>query len=578
MSVNPTLQIEEFAEQPDQIPMHVDYHEYTADTSNRSSSSWRIDSPGMGALLDSEAWIEYTLSLRSGLGGNAPFEQMFIKDNQTSVDRGVRLCLRQGYTMQRAMQSISLNINGTTLVERPDRYSDQVLRFYSMPQEVETIMTGSGGYLDDGFGFPYNQADDGLNNTQGAGVPAASAVIGFGQQAAAGETMVNAGPDTYGSFLINEGYSKRCTKFWKACRDAGAADSTPVAGAGVQYPNIVNLKVWERVPVSPFMVYESRDMKRSIPHINQMTLTCNWNSSTHTNGQQLSMIFQGFEPPGGSVYEGLNVSWFADAAIAGSVDPVLHLKWYMPPMGYRLPPQISIPIIDYQHFAKGEAKFSHDNTLAASAIQANKTYNNIRLEQMPDYLFIYVTPEQSNTNITEPSEHLLEITALDISADGDSGKMLNATSMDLYSMYVKNAMGREMFRPDYEKWRKHHCLVVLKPEDLGLRYSPGIRNPITLNLRLSYRSHWLSANIEPAGYDARVQGTAPLFELWGSTADPINKAPNINVLCEYRKYRLTLTEGGGSRRELLSLPKPDISSIPQAVPEEVANRGLQGVF
>lgn len=574
MAVNHTLQIDEFAEQPEQLPVHIDYHEYTADQSSRAGCSFRVDSPGSGALMDSEAWIIYTVRLTSAAGGLA-FETMFRALNssitQTNQQRGVKIALRQGFTMQRAMQSISVNINGTTLVERPDRYTDQVLRFYTMPQEAETIMTGSGGYLDDGFGYALTEADNPSFKSAGAVAQVLSIqpFPGFASNAA-NTVASNSVPDS--SYFINKGFSKRHQKFMRFLREAGTPNViTDGSGvANVAYPAALTLTLRERLPISPFMNYEARDLKRSIPHVNQMTVNINWNANMHQDRSLNSMIFQGHDAiAGGTIFQFLEVNWF-------QTPPVLHLKWIIPPMGYRLPPQISIPIIDYQHFSQEFATLNLDNN-ASSRDTAQLTFNNIRLEQIPDYLFIYLVPEQSASAISHPSEFSLEIKSLDISTDGDAGKMLSATSIELYSMYVRNALGREMIRSDYEQWRKHHCVVVLRPEDMGLRYSPGIRNPVTLNIRCQAAIHWNRPQYSLPDDSLGAAASSRFHNgnnLWGAAA---GRLINWNILCEYRKYRLTLTESGGSRRELLSLPKSDVQSLPQAVPAAAVG-GLQGVF
>ena len=395
-------------------------------------------------------------------------------------------------------------------------------------------------------------------------------------------------------YWVNQGLSRRVSKFQKKLRDTGRPDAFTNAiinlAGDKSYPASFVYDVWERLPISPFMNYEARDLKRSIPHINQMTLNINWNANTHppppNQFPQKSMIMQGHDTgffrkndQSGAVprvdpriLDLLTVDWF------GANPPVLHLKWIIPPMGYRLPPQISIPIIDYQHFSQKARGVVMNNTLRSTA-EVSDTYNNIRLEQIPDFLFIYLTPEQSDCKLEDPSELMAEITRLDISTDGDSGKLLGMTSMELYSAYVRNALGREMIRTDYDQWRQHHCCVVLRPEDMGLRYSPGIRNPVTLNIRVFFKVHWnrprMSAILNAVGVqDLRV---AQPGNLWSTETGLFNRDININVLCEYRKYRLTLTESGGSRRELLSLPKSDIQSLPQAVPSASVG-GLQGVF
>jgi len=594
MAVNHTLQIDEFAEQPEQLPVHIDYHTYTADQSSRAGCSFRIDTPGSGALLDSEAWIFYTVELRRDTAVDVSLCDIFkITDDAQAADTpgsrqssasGNKIAFRQGFTMQRAMQSISLNINGTTLVERPDRYADQVLRFYSMPQEVTTMMSGSGGDLDTGYGYAICKADNWLSHRD--------ATTGISVIVEGGPTKSNAAADLScmkypdDENWINTGFERRVQKLMRIARTGGdvnaaanpQAESNLLASWGSETGQRLVVVLKERLPISPFMNYEARDLKRSIPHINQMTLNINWNSLTHTNGGTKSMILQGHNVLAtannpADYFTGFQVDWF-------KTKPVLHLKWIIPPMGYRLPPQISIPIIDYQHFSQPQAV-----ARIADAVNFQESpsisFNNIRLEQIPDLLFIYITQEQSLSTLRTPSEQMFEIVDLDISTDGDSGKMLSATNMELYAMYVRNALGREMIRGDYQMWRKHHCVIVLRPEDMGLRFSPGIRNPVTLNVRARVRNHFNRPRMTGTVSNVPLTEAAYLPNRIQNLSINEDLAPVVevfwNVLCEYRKYRLTLTESGGSRRELLSLPKADVQSLPQAIPSAAVG-GLQGVF
>jgi hypothetical protein len=591
-AINETLHIQEFAEQPERLPLHVDYHEYTADSSSAAATSFRIDSPGSGALMDSEAWIKYTAVVALGglrnqfLSGPLINTLLPAAGGLVGIEDQNCFAFRQGYPFQRCMQSISLNINGTTLVNRPDRYTDQVLRAYNMPQEVVTMCSGAGGgHFDTGLGIPRPHTDNTATGLSGVGDSISQVCGPTGSQLFAGVAgttgYIQRAYNDDDEFDLNSGFGKRIMWARKDWRSSGT-DVLP-AGDAVAYPLTHDFIIWERVPIAPFLNYESRDEKRSIPHINQMTLNLNWNSQLHTaggNNNKVSMLLQTkiSRAAGENMSIALSVDYYTKA-------PRLYLKWYIPPMGFKIPPQISIPIYDYQFFSTPSKP--PDITIAVGASKSDIlpfTYNNIRLEQLPDLLYIWVGHNPTTSPAYCPSEMQGEIVDLSISLDGDAGKMLNAQGIDLYSMWVRNSNKREKFTEGYIQWKKHYSIALLRPEDMGVRFSPGIRNPVTLNITGHVRYWQKSQPIATHAGNTGNFGTIDWVNNNGNNYASLAAAVvtkggaefRVNVLCEYHKYRLTLTEAGGSRRELQSIPKADSNiSIQQAAPQ---TSGLQDIF
>ena len=180
-------------------------------------------------------------------------------------------------------------------------------------------------------------------------------------------------------------------------------------------------------------------------------------------------------------------------------------------------------------------------------------------------MMIWASPDPSVKASEDPSEFHLEIINLDISIDGDSGKLIQANQAHLFAMYIKNAANSNLTVHDFETWRKFYCTIALRPEDLGMRFGPGINHPISLAIRMRYRSNW----VVPTGtieLGQNIGGNGRGDVIWGS------RRPQLHVLSQYDRYELTLSMAGGSRRKLLALAPPTAAGVP-------APQGdLSGVF
>jgi len=595
--VSDSLDIEPFRAMTELQPMQTQSQQYTADSSSDASTSWFINAPGSGALLYNEAYIEYTIKFENAqAAANTHTMEFFFGTTAGNVGdprKNSTIAFRQGFCMIGAMQAISCNINGTVINEQPDRWSHELFRFYSTPNEQKSICTMSGGEIDEG-------TCNSLRNEQSniTGAVAATNTIFIGQT-----FKSNAEADLIGNPLLpsadysyNPGFHARYMRMAYQFRQNGfdgqasaVQGGIPAGGLNAIWNNTeITLKIFERVPVAPFMLYELRDERRSIPNIDRMELVISWNANARNmflQGHSSSNVFlDGIT--GKLVVANTKVSFTNGPTTV----PILHLRWYMPPSGFiqQMPREISIPITEIKYDTRTFPSLEHPvaNHVSDTIPQ---TYNNIRLEQIPDMMFIYVKPDPSRMGMEDPSEFHCEITEIDISIDGDSGKLLRMNTAQLFAMYVRNAANRNLTMPRYEEWRKRYCTVALKPEDLGLRHGPGVNHPVTLNVNVRYRSWW---NL-PFVHHLRAPGNADGLDdlpgnnnnVWQRTdvrhialnapaAPGNNRDPQIFIVSEYRRYELTINSAGGSRRKLLALAPPSVSGVPALAPEQIGLAGL----
>lgn len=593
--VSDSLDIEPFRAMTELQPMQTQHQEYTADSSSDSSTSWFINAPGSGALLYNEAYIEYNITF-TGTANNV-LNLMFAQGALSHSSS--KLGFRQGFAMIGAMQAISCNINGTVINEQPDRWNHELFRFYSTPNEQNSICTLSGGEADTGTCNFWTTDDLGhqsrLANANISVGHAGGVAIYNGMKSTLGVTDTFRDLVPIGKQGYNEGFDMRWARFKESVRHGGF-DPTNNSGAPNVDPSVANalfepatftMRIFERVPVAPFMLYELRDERRSIPNIDRLELVISWNANAR------NMFLQGKDAGRGvnsltNKNKGDLRTQNVTVDFAEAKFPKLHLRWYMPPSGFiqQMPREISIPITELKYDTRSFPSLVHDADKMVSETKT-ETYNNIRLEQIPDMMYIYVKPDPSKQGLEDPSEFHCEIIQLDISVDGDSGKLLRANTAQLFAMYVRNAANRNMIMPSYADWRKRYCCAAIKPEDLGLRHGPGVNHPVTFNVNIDYRSWWnhpqLGQGIAPDQPGFR-DGASENRNLWsrndnyiignGGAAGGLTRTPQVFIISEYKRYELTINSAGGSRRKLLALAPPSVAGVPALAPEQIGLAGL----
>ena len=560
------LFVKQFTPSVSKQPLNTHFQEYVADSASSSGISWNIDSPFAGALLDNEVYVEYEVKFNADSAGattaDDDFREMYEGGDEPAANTGefislpansYKLALRQGFAIHGGLQNCEVVMNGQSLRQTPNRYMAEFARFYAHPSEIEGVASMSGGCLDSGTftsltrdhasapvvnsllaGAALYQAQSRLQDLHG--VYPALTVVGV-----AGSRLNRSVLPTTDDRWYNEGFTKRCHRLQDQWRESAPANTASAILAQGRYPLGFALKVYERLPISPFMMWEAKDKKRSIPYVDKMEINLTFYSDA------IKLMFQSSLPASNLA----NINWYTTA-------PKLHLKWYIPPPGSLMPPEISIPVSQYKESVQtvtiANPAALNQGVPSDSAIN----YSNLRLQQIPDLLMIYVKPSAANFQAVYASEHHLEITQCDITVNGDTGKVLRANSAQLFAMYARNSPMRNHKKLEYNQWRKRFCTVALRPSDMGVRVPPGVNHGVTLDVRLNVKSWWAvpavgsrfsstagtviasaDNDVHPGGFDSSTD--------W-----------EIHVLGIYDKYELTLTNRGNAQLKLQNVPSLDM--------------------
>jgi hypothetical protein len=554
-----SLQVREFAPIVEKQPINVHYQKYLADSFSTSSVTFNVDSPFAGALLDNELLVKYTVQVTpanvteiSGMFegqvavvGNAAGNLGANADLAASTPGALfplnRLGLSQGFSVSSCLQSVNLTINGQTLTQSPRKWMGEFMRFYASPHEEATVCSMSGGELDSGDHSQRVLDDAGAVNDAATTAVVQQpyfAAVQTGYQES--RTIAAAGSETLnlrtqfpvdGKQWYNPGLTRRFHKLARACRAQGAAANAASASGATRYVDNPTFTIYERLPLSPFLLWEAKDGRHSIPYVDKLEIDLRFVSV----GEQLALAFQGTmnNPPIVNIV---------------AAQPELHLKWYIPPQGMVMQPQISIPvqkIKEYSSVIPTNTTFIPDaDHFSASA---TTTFSNIRLQQIPDLFFMYAKPALSQHRLRDPAEMHLEIEELRVTVNGDSGKVLQADSGRLFSLYIKNApMARER-EYDYDSWRRRYCTAVLTPADLGVLMPPGVNHGVTLDVEAKMRTHWNFDRVGRRGTDNAENNANP------------GRQYEFHILSVYDKYELTLTNRGNAQLKLLNVPSPAVA-------------------
>ena len=130
-------------------------------------------------------------------------------------------------------------------------------------------------------------------------------------------------------------------------------------------------------------------------------------------------------------------------------------------------------------------------TIAAADLfsaPVTQTFSNIRLRHVPRMLLVYVKRSPESHTLADPTEKHMEIQSLTLNYSTAKGSLVNASSPELFAMYVKNSPVSSTRFFDYEKWRRRYCTVALRPEDHGIQYVEA--GGVILDLTLTLSSHW----------------------------------------------------------------------------------------
>lgn len=588
----------------DKEPLFVQYQRYQAQSATSSDLSFYIESPANGVLLDNEVWLYYQLVLTDDIAGdtddgalNENLGQVrsgwAASNNDDIFIKGWANCpnyytaFRSGLPMQRTCQNVALDINGTVMTYELSKYHDAMNRLYISQEEAPTVFsTSSGGGFDDGnhlgcydHYFPIKVGEYGTDLRTSVTVPAAddledpaSVSVDITPVINGYKTMTNVlgtGIHSISSFVpesqhtFNKGFRQRGDNLEFRWRTANISASSAVdaanvgagASSGARYANSVIIKCYEKLCFSPFHFYDNRDIKMSIPNIRTLQLTFQF----HNN--QKALMFRS-----AVISTEFTMDWWT------ANKPQLLMRWYTPPGGYAIPKQISIPISKMWNYTNATLSPSSSRTINNSYILDNAyswsdsfSVSNISLPAMPDLFILFFKRRLGSYTQIMPDDYNLSIDRIQIDMEGNSGKLNNCDSIQLWNMYRRHLRLYPVSRDSYINWRKYHCIVPITPSDLGVIKGAGFDNPIQIslsNIQLSYEYAFPSI-----GFQTNHSGNGYISPNFNPESE--NAAINIgsmnfdmHLVCVYDKYALTLTSDGSSELQLLRVNAGGTSTAP----------------
>ncbi len=586
------LVFNEFQRSISEVPLEVYYQTINADQYNSNGFQFNIKAPGTKALLDTDVWLAYDFKLQET--ANDTFKNSFIGNARDAVlfrypAVDTKTALRSGFVVQKATQSLSIQINNTTLNVRPCQWLDVLNRLYISNDQSEHEFCTSGGRFDEGnHGFRTQNmryepaADNALLDTSATSfspqVPNAytfqpqqahtiqilaannvadGGVIAAGNAAAGTNSQIqgnivdgwftpnlpaNTGfklymllqrPIPLSTEFWNPGFDQRVGQLAKKIRLLNASNALTAVQFGARAAQAsYQITVFERLAIPLFKMYSNDEIFGVIPNITQMQIQGNFLSNFLQN------IVMTNDPAS------LQMDW---NLIAGA-NCRIYLRWYTPPMSMMIPRELSVPykkIVTWSKTAElllgGMAGLAAaDNFMTAGDV----TEYNISLEGIPDLLLIYMKWSASLMSARNPDDFNLELTNLMINIDNASGKVNQINSLDLYNKWKKLLKHSDNKIIGYDEWRKYCCVAALQPEDYGVRYGPGYSNPCVLGLKFTPISWWRNPAIGPF-----AQGGQENFG--GNAGADINTELVVTTI--YYKNRLIIRADGTAQQEMVKI-------------------------
>jgi len=413
------------------------------------------------------------------------------------------------------------------------------MRYYISKKENESVVTLSGGKIDEINNFWFVRsgiaAQGEINFTQNDldNAPFLKEIqVGFGPFDGSGAALVGAlirSPVPITKDFNNPGLEYRFAQMFHVSKESEAADLV------FDFESDLEFEIWERMPCAPFHLWDRKDTRNMIPHIREMQIRLNYSQNLFTR------LFGGFN---GDLTEPLGDNFSSSFKGRSSI----RCRWITPPLSLQLPRSVAIPMSQFRVFEKAFGSLQREDILVFESPSIVQTFNNIRLEQIPDMFFIYVTPSKSAVpNFQDPSEHCCEIEQITFKINGDSGKLVRIEGRELYSLYTRYMPGDII--PSFREWQRSFCAVALKPEDIGINFGSGV-TPTNLGVIMSIEAKVKVWYKSPAYGDDTARGFSR--DLWPGDQAGINlPVPvNIYVSCEYRKYRLEMNANAPSKYAL----------------------------
>lgn len=549
------LMVNEFVPSLENVPLQVLYINQKSASYSSSGFNFDIRAPSMNALLDPDIWIHYQIrysdySIKYDIAGNYVGSPGTLSSvmSDTIPERESNLWgLRQGNVIQHAIQNLTVTINGHTLNNQPWKFIDVMDKIYVSDIQSKHEFSASGGKFDNGTvnSITRDYVQTSLT-TQALTINNGDEVtveitpgLAYSLDSTIGNIYVYGKLPT-DTHYYNEGFTDRVHKMLNIIRNKAKPNCDITerfngdgAISGTNNLNGYLLDIYERVPISPFKMYTKDEVVGVIPNIRQIQMTGSFCTNMLNCMTQASFDNDSSDNPDTRYmkldWTGINTSHCE-----------MFLTWYTPPDNISIPREITIPYKRI-HCWDREITFtssipSVDNSYADQSVSEY----NITMDAVPDLLIIFIRRRKYDCTTIEPTDMHCELRDLYINLEGASGKLNSINTIQLYQKWRKYLKHSDSEVIEYDRWRKYHCVALLKPEDYGVIAGPGYDNPITFGVVCTARNWQTWPGL------AREAG---LEDNDAYCNNSINY--ELIVMQVFEKWALTLNNSGSAKCEML---------------------------
>lgn len=553
------------------VPGQVLYEEITADSNSTSGFTFNFRSPADNALLDNEVIIEYPLQLsKTAIASN--FRSLGKAVLNSAAMTETFIAPRQCFPVARAIQNLSVTINGSNFNVQPTYWCDVLNRLYFSEEDAKTFCSTSGGQFDSAdprHTAPWRLYRIGQDNDTAtiddldvsiAAVPVTTSAFSVNAPMFSQECG-NKGLFNRFEYFLNKYYAENCKGSddsnydWDYLGgtnedeyrelDATDADERDIRlgrrdraiAEGDTETDTINLTVYERIPIAPFVFHPSKDPRMSIPNIKQINITAQFVTSDLANH-----IFQG---DANGVVSGAGTVIAPQNAVSvvfqSNKNVKLHCKWRLTDMA--IPPVIRIPAPKYLQYIQSLSLAGPTVTAARSGPYdlGSQTFANIQLDAIPDKFFIYVKRATSEQLMCHPSEFQLSIQSITLTIGGSSGRLTSLNKAQMYDNFLKHSAHGGENKLKFEEWYKYRCCAILEASDIGLIAGAGYNYKTNLTVKAELESYW---DICPQYNSERI-----------SYVESVTKKYDFIVLCQYNHHWIELNSSGGSKSGMTMVPR-----------------------
>jgi len=564
INLDPSLEWDTYYDYATKVPSQVLYEEITADSVNQSGYTFNFRSPADNALMDNDLIIEYELKISKTnwgifmqrLGGATRLNRNAADNaelaNDAAISNEMSIAFRQCFPMARAIQNLSVTINGSNFNVQPVYWIDALNRLYFSEEDAANFCSTSGGEFDGKHPGPepfYILAQNSMVPT--ADVATSALYYNPGGVAMNNNTASSGIPLNCDDYY-NKGLEARWQKMISRIYEAGSTKGTKTylqtnnttntnAGIVAAVDGVLNnndefsLKVYERLPIAPFLFHPSKDQKMSIPNIKQINI-----SAQFVTGDLYKHVLQG-NGDGQLGANGARVDPTVSPALTVS-NCKLHCKWRLSDIA--IPPVVRIPAPKYLQYIQSESIApSSAPTVAGPTAISSRTFSNIQLDAIPDKFFIFIRRRESDYEMTYPSEFCLSIKEITLTIGGSSGRLTSFNAAQMYSNFLRySAHGGEK-KLDFDTWYKYRCVYCLDASDIGLVAGAGYNYKTSMTVKVSPESYWFIPGI----YNRRDM---PYLSDNNTARDF-----DFVVLCQYNHHWIELNSSGGSKSGMTMIPR-----------------------